>query len=139
MAPHLRIARPVTDLARSTALYCRGLDLLVLGRFEDHAGFDGVMLGAPDGGYHFEFTRHRAHPVAPAPTVEDLVVFYLPGATDWADGLRQDGGGRLPPRGPVQSILGASRPDLRGSRRLPRRTAERQGSWLVNREALPPG
>jgi hypothetical protein len=82
MAPHLRIARPVADLARSTFLYCRGLDLHVLGRFEDHDGFDGVMLGAP-GGYHFEFTRHRQHPVAPAPTVEDLVVLYLPAATEW--------------------------------------------------------
>ena len=83
MAPHLRIARPVTDLARSTALYCRGLDLRVLGGFENHAGFDGVMLGAADAGHHFEFTRHREHPVVPAPTVEDLVVFYLPGATEW--------------------------------------------------------
>jgi len=83
MTPHLRIARPVADLARSTDLYCRGLDLRVLGRFEDHGGFDGVMLGAAGGGYHFEFTRHREHPVAPAPTVEDLVVFYLPDATEW--------------------------------------------------------
>ena len=83
MAPHLRIARPVADLARSTYLYCRGLDLRVLGRFEDHDGFDGVMLGVADGGYHFEFTRHRAHPVPPAPTVEDLLVFYLPTATEW--------------------------------------------------------
>ncbi|CAD5371083.1 hypothetical protein RA210_U140060 [Rubrivivax sp. A210] len=24
------------------------------GRFEDHAGFDGVMLGEPDAPYHFE-------------------------------------------------------------------------------------
>src|SRR5262245_19685496 len=83
MAPHRRIARPVADPARSASMYCRGLDLLVLGRFEDHGGFDGVMLGAPDGGYHFEFTRHREHPVAPAPTVEDLLIFYLPDAAGW--------------------------------------------------------
>jgi catechol 2,3-dioxygenase-like lactoylglutathione lyase family enzyme len=83
LAPHLRIARPVTDLARSTYLYSRGLGLRVLGGFEDHGGFDGVMLGDEGGGYHFEFTRHREHPVAPAPTVEDLAVFYLPLATDW--------------------------------------------------------
>ncbi|HEY1289554.1 MAG TPA: VOC family protein, partial [Burkholderiales bacterium] len=83
MAPHLRIARPVADLAKTTYLYCRGLDLRVLGRFEGHDGFDGVMLGAANGGYHFEFTRHRKHPVAPAPTVEDLVVIYLPAAAEW--------------------------------------------------------
>jgi len=83
MAPHLRIARPVRDLVKTTYLYCRGLDLCVLGRFEDHAGFDGVMVGAAGAAYHFEFTRHRAYPVAPAPTVEDLVVLYLPVTSDW--------------------------------------------------------
>ena len=83
MATHLRIARPVSDLARSLAMYCRGLGYVVLGSFEDHQGFDGVMVGAPGGAYHFEFTRCRAHPVAPTPTAEDLVVLYLPDADDW--------------------------------------------------------
>ena len=54
-----------------------------MGRFEDHDGFDGVMLGAPGSGYHFEFTRSRAHPVAPTPTPEDLVVFYIPSEAEW--------------------------------------------------------
>lgn len=64
-------------------MYCRGLGLRVLAEFEDHDGFDGVMLGAPGEHYHFEFTRSRVHPVRPAPTVEDLVVFYLPSAPRW--------------------------------------------------------
>lgn len=80
---HLRIARPVDDLARTRNMYCRGLGLRVLGSFEDHDGFDGVMLGVAGGPYHFEFTCSRKHPVRPAPTVEDLVVFYLPSAPDW--------------------------------------------------------
>jgi len=80
---HLRIARPVSDLARSVDMYCRGLDLIVVGRFENHDGFDGVML-APDGAnYHFEFTTSRMHPVPPAPTKEDLVVLYLPSRAEW--------------------------------------------------------
>jgi hypothetical protein len=83
MATHLRIARPVSDLARSAAMYCRGLGYVVLGSFEDHDGFDGVMVGAPGGAYHFEFTFCRAHPVTPAPTAEDLVVLYLPRDEDW--------------------------------------------------------
>jgi len=83
MIPHLRIARPVSDLAHSTAMYCRGLDLHVIGGFEDHDGFDGVMLGAEGAGYHFEFTRCRTHSVAPTPTREDLMVLYLPGAGEW--------------------------------------------------------
>lgn len=81
--PHLRIARPVADLATTREMYCRGLGLRVVGAFADHAGFDGLMLGAPGAAYHFEFTSCRHHPVAPTPTAEDLVVFYLPSATEW--------------------------------------------------------
>lgn len=85
MQHHLRIARPVSDLAASQAMYCRGLGLKVLGSFENHAGFDGVMLGAEGAGYHFEFTRCRSHPVAPAPTPEDLAVFYVPSRPAWKE------------------------------------------------------
>ena len=80
MPLHLRVARPVSDLARSVAMYRRGLGLPVVGRFDNHAGFDGVMLGVPGAGYHFEFTYCRKHPVTPTPTVEDLIVFYIPSA-----------------------------------------------------------
>lgn len=79
----LRIARPVTSLERSVEMYRAGLGLAVLGRFEDHEGFDGVMLGDPALPYHFEFTHCRTHPVRPAPTVEDLAVFYVPDAAEW--------------------------------------------------------
>ena len=81
----LRIARPVSNLAGSRAMYCAGLDLEVLGSFEDHQGFDGVMLGKPDADFHFEFTFCRAHPVRPATTSEDLAVFYMPDAAEWQD------------------------------------------------------
>ena len=83
MPPHLRIARPVASLPRAVAMYREGLGLEELGRFDDHAGFDGVMLGYPGAGWHLEFTRCRTHPVAPAPTAEDLLVLYLPDATEW--------------------------------------------------------
>jgi hypothetical protein len=85
MRYHLRIARPVTDLARTGSMYCAGLGLSVLGRFEDHQGFDGIMLGRASLGYHFEFTRCRAHPVQPNPTTEDLAVFYLADQAEWQD------------------------------------------------------
>jgi hypothetical protein len=64
-------------------MYCEGLGLRVLGSFEDHEGFDGVMLGLPEAGFHFEFTQCSAHPVAPSPTAEDLAVFYVPEAAQW--------------------------------------------------------
>ena len=83
MTHHLRIAKPVRDLAKTTTIYCRGLGFRVVGSFEDHEGFDGVMLGAEGADYHFEFTYCRTHPVVPAPTAEDLVVFYIPVLSEW--------------------------------------------------------
>lgn len=79
----LRIARPVSSLERSASMYRAGLGLRELGRFADHEGFDGVMLGDPALPYHFEFTHCRSHPVTPAPTAEDLAVFYIPGREEW--------------------------------------------------------
>ena len=83
MLTHLRIARPVTALDRSVAMYSKGLGLTEIGRFENHDGFDGVMLGRVGFGYHFEFTYCRTHPVRPSQTPEDLTVFYLPDHTEW--------------------------------------------------------
>ena len=64
-------------------MYCRGLDLHVVASFENHDGFDGVILGRSGVAYHFEFTRSRKHPISPTPTVEDLVVFYVPSEREW--------------------------------------------------------
>lgn len=83
MRPHLRIARPVSALERSVAMYSEGLGLTEIGRFADHAGFDGVMLGGVGLGYHFEFTYCRTRPVQPSPTEEDLLVFYLSDPAEW--------------------------------------------------------
>lgn len=83
MQMQLRIARPVTSLERSAAMYCEGLALAVIDCFVDHQGFDGVMLGRPELPYHFEFSFCREHPVAPSPTPEDLIVVYLPDSIQW--------------------------------------------------------
>lgn len=84
MNPHLRIARPSSNPAVLAALYCQALGWQRLGGFEDHVGFDGVMVGPPGGAFHLELTVHRGHPVAPAPTPEDLLVLYLPDPGEWA-------------------------------------------------------
>lgn len=81
--PTLRIARPTDDIDALLPFYRDGLGLQVLGAFEDHAGFDGVMLGRLDSPYHFEFTHHRGHRVGRAPTQDHLVVFYYPERADW--------------------------------------------------------
>ena len=81
--PVLRVARPSDDIDALLPFSRDGLGLTVLHRFEDHDGFDGVMLGHERAPYHFEFTRARGHTAGRAPTEDNLVVFYLPDAGEW--------------------------------------------------------
>jgi catechol 2,3-dioxygenase-like lactoylglutathione lyase family enzyme len=81
--PHLRIARPVGDIERSARMYVRGLELREIGRFENQAGFDGIMLGHPHLPLHFEFTHCHDRRIVPTPTREDLLVVYLPDGAEW--------------------------------------------------------
>ncbi len=80
---HLRIARPTDHLPEVVRFYRDGLGFEVLGGFENHAGFDGVMLGQRGAGYHLEFTSQRGHTVGRAPTQDHLLVFYLPVTSEW--------------------------------------------------------
>lgn len=116
---HLRIARPVTNLTRSTNMYTRGLGLQILGSFRDHEGFDGVMLGIPDAGYHFEFVHAPGHPVTPTPTVEDLVVCYVPVQEDWdarCQAMLAAGFAQVPSFNPYWDVRGRTFQDPDGYR-----------------------
>jgi catechol 2,3-dioxygenase-like lactoylglutathione lyase family enzyme len=81
--PTLRIARPTDDIRPLLAFYRDGLGLELIARFEDHQGFDGVMLGRAGAPYHFEFTHRRGHRVGKAPTQDHLAVLYLPDESEW--------------------------------------------------------
>ena len=74
----LRVARPTNNLDAVVRFYREGLGLQELYRFENQAGFDGVMLGRPGDAYHFEFTCAHGHDAGRAPTEDNLVVFYFP-------------------------------------------------------------
>ena len=82
-APQLRIARPSRDLELATDFYRGAMGFELLGAFDDHEGFDGVILGHPSWPYHLELTRHRTEPTTPAMTDEDLLVFYYPDLAAW--------------------------------------------------------
>ncbi|WJY14354.1 VOC family protein [Pectobacteriaceae bacterium CE90] len=84
MIATLRIARPVTDLQKSLSMYSRGLALQKLAEFADHAGISGVMLGRENLPWHLEFTFCHTHPIIPSPTVDDLLVLYIPEQDQWA-------------------------------------------------------
>lgn len=85
----MRVARPTDNLAAIAEMYAKGLDLTVLARFEDHRGFDGVILGHPKQPYHIEFTSQRGHQVGKAPTRDYLQVFYIPDKGEWEAGCTQ--------------------------------------------------
>jgi hypothetical protein len=70
-------------------MYCHGLGLRMVGSFEDQDGFDGVMLAFETGDYHFEFTHCRNTVVMPRPTLEDLVVLYVPSEPEWESACRR--------------------------------------------------
>lgn len=81
--PALRVARPSDNLDALLKFYQDGLGLELLYRFENHEGFDGVMLGRKGAPYHFEFTRASDHVAGMAPTQDNLLVFYLPEPDEW--------------------------------------------------------
>ena len=86
---HLRVARPTDNLEAVVRFYKEGLGFSELGAFQDHEGFDGVMLGFRGLGYHLEFTHHRGHKVGRAPTKDNLLVFYLKDEQQWAAAVKR--------------------------------------------------
>ena len=86
--PKLRVARPSDNLEELIRFYRDGLGLELLFRFENHEGFDGVMLGRSGAPYHFEFTHSHGHSAGRASTQDNLLVFYLPDRKEWEASVR---------------------------------------------------
>ena len=72
---HVRVARPVRDLAATSAFYRDLVGLPVIASFEDHDGFGGVVFGLPDASRQLELVEGAD--VLPTPTSEDQLVLYL--------------------------------------------------------------
>jgi hypothetical protein len=72
-----RIARPTDNLKAVVQFYRDGIGLKEIGSFQEHAGYAGVMLGLPGTAYHLEFTQHNDGSPCPAPTKDNLLVFYI--------------------------------------------------------------
>ncbi|WP_029191065.1 VOC family protein [Ornithinibacillus scapharcae] len=76
-AAQVRIARPTDKLEEVIHFYQNGLGLHKVGEFKGHRGYEGVIFGLPDVQYHLEFTRHIDGSPCPAPTKDNLLVFYI--------------------------------------------------------------
>jgi catechol 2,3-dioxygenase-like lactoylglutathione lyase family enzyme len=81
--PVLRVARPTNNIAALRRFYEAGLGFEILAQFENHAGFDGIILSHSGYPYHFEFTHQHGHVVASAPSQDNLLVFYFPDPVEW--------------------------------------------------------
>jgi prolyl oligopeptidase len=79
----MRVARPTDNLDEISKMYQLGLGLNVMGQFEDHNGFDGVILGHSKYPYHLEFSHHKGKKVGGAPTSNNLLVFYIEDVSEW--------------------------------------------------------
>nr|WP_145161418.1 VOC family protein [Paenibacillus terrae] len=79
-AVQFRVARPTHQIEKIKQFYHEGLGLPVIGSFQKHQGYDGVMFGLPDSAYHLEFTQHEHGGPVPPPSEDNLLVFYIPDA-----------------------------------------------------------
>ncbi|MGB3329806.1 MAG: VOC family protein [Thermomicrobiales bacterium] len=78
----IRIARPTDQLDAIERFYHQTIGLPKITAWRhgidgDHAGYDGLVLGMPDGACHLEFTHHVDGSPCPAPSRDNLLVFYL--------------------------------------------------------------
>jgi len=124
--PVLRVARPTDDIDALLPFYRDGVGLTVLYRFEDHDGFDGVMLGHEKAPWHIEFTHARDHAAGRAPTIDNLLVLYLPDRNDWqaaVDRMRKAGFPPVPAFNPYWDREGLTFEDPDGYRVVFQRAA----------------
>lgn len=103
----VRIARPTDRLPELERFYHQIIGLPKITAWQhgpdgDHAGYDGLVLGMPDGNYHLEFTHHAAGSPCPAPSRDNLLVFYLDAAdvARMAERMTAFGIAEVPPENP---------------------------------------
>jgi catechol 2,3-dioxygenase-like lactoylglutathione lyase family enzyme len=115
----VRIARPTDHLAEVVRFYRDALGLEQIASFEGHAGYDGVMLALPGRRDHLEFTHHASGSPCPAPTKDNLLVFYVEdeGAfREMVARLRRHGHEALEPENPYWAQKGLTFEDPDGWR-----------------------
>lgn len=115
----LRVARPTDNLFQIVEMYKNGLGFSVLAEFENHQGFDGVVLGNQSESYHIEFTHHHGSSVGKAPTDDNLLVFYIEGNEEWSEACAQaesSGFTKVPSYNPYWDARGKTYEDIDGYR-----------------------
>ena len=83
----MRVGRPTDNLKEITKMYVDGLGFEVIGGFDGHGDFSGRMVGHPKHHYHLEFTTHSKEKAGRAPTLENLLVYYIPDEVEFASAI----------------------------------------------------
>jgi len=109
----IRFARNTNRLDEVVRFYRDGLGLPEIGRFEDHAGYDGIFLAVPGTEAHLEFTSGGSHE-PPAPHPETLVVLYLGTEAAVAQARERIGAEPVEPANPYWSAHGVTLADPDG-------------------------
>ena len=125
----IRVARPTDNLNSISEMYQKGLGFRILAKFEDHEGFDGIVLGNSGDSYHIEFTHHRGTTVGKAPTQDNLLVFYIEDPERWKDACNQAesaGFKKVASYNPYWDLVGLTYEDVDGYR-----VVFQNGPWNV--------
>ncbi len=83
----MRVVRPTDNLEEITKMYADGLGFEVIGGFDNHGDFSGRMVGHPKHHYHLEFTTHAKETAGRAPSLENLLVFYIPNDNEYEEAI----------------------------------------------------
>lgn len=115
----IRITRPTDNLKEVGEMYKKGLGFSILAQFENHNGFDGLILGQPKQNYHIEFTQHRGTKVGKSPTKDNLLVFYISNSEEWEKGcdkMKEAGFREVESYNPYWDMKGKTFEDIDGYR-----------------------
>ena len=85
----MRVGRPTDNLEQITKMYADGLGFEIIGGFDGHGEFSGRMLGHPKHHYHLEFTTHSKEKAGRAPTLENLLVYYISDNVEFAQAINK--------------------------------------------------
>lgn len=115
----MRVARPTDNLEALTKMYMDGLGFHLLGRFANHDGFDGAIIGHEQHNYHLEYTHHKGTTVGKAPSQDNLLIFYVADPAIWkacCEQMIEAGFNEVPSYNKYWDIAGRSFEDIDGYR-----------------------
>jgi hypothetical protein len=102
-ASQIRIVRPTERLNELIQFNKVGLGLNIIGSFQNHDGYDGVILGMPEASIHLEFTESQKGKPCLVPDRDNHLVFYFDKTNEYEKAvsrMRKAGAKEVEPENP---------------------------------------